>query len=106
MAWEPDNSSSAFAGKAPRIVRPDPRQTIWNALGYGGNGVSFSTWAGKRIAQRVGGNDDLDEVFRLPIYASPLRYSNLFETIQSEAVACQSRALIRPWCAKVRENKP
>jgi glycine/D-amino acid oxidase-like deaminating enzyme len=71
----------------PRIVQPDPHQTIWHALGYGGNGVSFSTWAGKRIAQRVAGKDHLDEVFRLPIYASPLQYPNLFETIQSEALA-------------------
>jgi glycine/D-amino acid oxidase-like deaminating enzyme len=41
----------------PRITRPDPAQTVWHAVGYGGNGVSFSTWAGKRVAQRVAGKD-------------------------------------------------
>ena len=38
----------------PRITRPDPHQSVWYAVGYGGNGVSFSTWAGKRLAQRIG----------------------------------------------------
>ena len=27
----------------PRIARPDPSQSVWYAVGYGGNGVSFST---------------------------------------------------------------
>jgi glycine/D-amino acid oxidase-like deaminating enzyme len=71
----------------PRIVRPDPRQTVWYALGYGGNGVSFSTWAGKRLAQRVAGKDAGQEVFDLPIYNSPLEYPNLFNVVRSEAFA-------------------
>ena len=71
----------------PRITRPDPSQTVWHALGYGGNGVSFSTWAGKRLAQRVAGKDGNQEVFNLPIYNSPLEYPNLFGKVRSEAFA-------------------
>ena len=71
----------------PRITRPDPAQTVWHALGYGGNGVSFSTWAGKRLAQRVAGKDGNDAVFQLPIYNSPLEYPNLFNVVRSQAFA-------------------
>ena len=71
----------------PRLTRPDPTQTVWHALGYGGNGVSFSTWAGKRIAQRVAGKDQGQEVFQLPIYSSPLEYPNFFKLFRSEALA-------------------
>ncbi|MCX7225552.1 MAG: FAD-binding oxidoreductase [Burkholderiales bacterium] len=71
----------------PRIARPDPAQTVWHAVGYGGNGVSFSTWAGKRLAERVAGKDGGNEVFQLPIYSSPLEYPNLFGLVRSEAFA-------------------
>lgn len=71
----------------PRITRPDPGQTVWHALGYGGNGVSFSTWAGKRLAQRVAGKDGGEVVFNLPIYHSPLEYPNLFNLVRSPAFA-------------------
>jgi len=71
----------------PRITRPDPKQTVWYAVGYGGNGVSFSTWAGKRLAQRVAGQDGGQEVFQLPIYSTPLEYPNLFNSVRSEAFA-------------------
>jgi len=71
----------------PRITRPDPAQTVWHALGYGGNGVSFSTWAGKRLAQRVAGKDGHDAVFKLPIYHSALEYPNLFNVVRSQAFA-------------------
>jgi len=71
----------------PRITRPDPAQTVWHALGYGGNGVSFSTWAGKRLAQRVAGKDGGEAVFNLPIYHSPLEYPNLFNVVRSQAFA-------------------
>jgi glycine/D-amino acid oxidase-like deaminating enzyme len=71
----------------PRISRPDPAQTVWHAVGYGGNGVSFSTWAGKRLAERVAGKDGGNEVFQLPIYNSPLEYPNLFGLVRSEAFA-------------------
>ena len=71
----------------PRITRPDPRQTVWYAVGYGGNGVSFSTWAGKRLAERVAGKDQGQAVFALPIYSTPLEYPNLFNTVRSQAFA-------------------
>ncbi len=71
----------------PRITRPDPAQTIWYAVGYGGNGVSFSTWAGKRLAERVVGKDAGNPVFELPIYAGALEYPNLFNLVRSEAFA-------------------
>ncbi len=71
----------------PRITRPDPAQSIWYAVGYGGNGVSFSTWAGKRLAERVAGKDSGQEVFQLPIYASPLEYPNVLEVVRSPAFA-------------------
>jgi glycine/D-amino acid oxidase-like deaminating enzyme len=71
----------------PRIVRPDPSRAVWHALGYGGNGVSFSTWAGKRLAQRVAGKDAGQEVFELPIYRAPLEYPNLFGLVRSPALA-------------------
>ncbi|MEP7059031.1 MAG: FAD-dependent oxidoreductase, partial [Caldimonas sp.] len=71
----------------PRIARPDPAQSIWYAVGYGGNGVSFSTQAGKRLAERIVGNDVGREVFDLPIYKSPLQFPNLLELVESEAFA-------------------
>lgn len=53
----------------PRIVQPDPSQTLYYALGYGGNGVSYSARAGQRLAQWIAGKGrDLD----LPIFTSPL----------------------------------
>ena len=71
----------------PRIARPDPAQTVWYAVGYGGNGVSFSTWAGKRLAERVAGRDAGQVVFQLPIYNTPLEYPNLFNRVRCEAFA-------------------
>ena len=71
----------------PRIARPDPAQSIWYAVGYGGNGVSFSTWAGKRLAQRVLGHDQDRAVFSLPIYGSPLEYPNAFGLVRSPLLA-------------------
>jgi glycine/D-amino acid oxidase-like deaminating enzyme len=71
----------------PRITQPDPKQKVWYALGYGGNGVSFSTWAGKRLAELVAGSKTNAEVFKLPIYNSPLEFPNLFGKVRSEALA-------------------
>lgn len=71
----------------PRIARPDPAQTIWYAVGYGGNGVSFSTWAGKRLAQRMAGQDAERAVFSLPIYDGPLEYPNAFGVVRSPLLA-------------------
>lgn len=53
----------------PRICQPDPEQSIFYAMGYGGNGVMYSAQAGRRMAQMVAGKGgELD----LPIFTSPL----------------------------------
>lgn len=53
----------------PRVFQPDPKQTIYYALGYGGNGVMYSAQAGRRMAQLVAGKKiEVD----LPIFTSPL----------------------------------
>lgn len=68
----------------PRIHQPDPRQSIYYALGYGGNGVMYSAQAGKRLAQWIAGEGGrLD----LPIFTSRLPYPNLCERIESQALA-------------------
>lgn len=54
----------------PRITQPDPDQHIYYAFGYGGNGVSFSSFAGRRLAERVVGKGG--KQWDLPIYNSPL----------------------------------
>ncbi|MDB5500237.1 MAG: dependent oxidoreductase [Tardiphaga sp.] len=54
----------------PRIFRPDPGQTLFYALGYGGNGVSYSAQAGRRMAQMIGGQSFVGQ--DLPIFTSPL----------------------------------
>ena len=71
----------------PRIIRPDPARAVWYALGYGGNGVSFSTHAGRRLAERVAGRDAGRAVFDLPIYNSPLPFPNVLNRIESEVFA-------------------
>jgi len=55
----------------PRITQPDASQQVFYALGYGGNGVSFSAHAGRRMAQRIAGQAE-PAVMKLPIYDSPL----------------------------------
>lgn len=54
----------------PRIFRPDPKQDLFYALGYGGNGVSYSAQAGRRMAQMVAGQPFKGQ--DLPIFNSPL----------------------------------
>lgn len=71
----------------PRITRPDATRKVWYALGYGGNGVSFSTWAGKRLAERIAGRDAGRDTFQLPIYDTPLQHPNLFGAVRSPAFA-------------------
>ena len=56
-------------------------------MGYGGYGVSFSTWAGKRLAERVAGKDSGREVFELPIYHSQLPFPNVLGVVESRAFA-------------------
>jgi taurine dehydrogenase large subunit len=53
----------------PRVFQPDPRETVYYALGYGGNGVSYSAQAGRRLAERIAGKSDRQD---LPIFKSPL----------------------------------
>ena len=71
----------------PRITQPEPDKKIWYAVGYGGNGVSFSTWAGKRLAERMAGQDAGREVFELPIYRSPLPFPNVLGLVESPVFA-------------------
>jgi glycine/D-amino acid oxidase-like deaminating enzyme len=90
----------------PRISQPDPARKLWYALGYGGNGVSFSTWAGKRLAERIAGRDPGREVFQLPIYATPLEPPNLFGVLRSPAFAPFRRLgqrLLYRWYARQDE---
>jgi glycine/D-amino acid oxidase-like deaminating enzyme len=69
----------------PRIVQPEPNETVYYAVGYGGNGVSFSQHAGRRMADRIAGTERVE--FSLPIYNSVLEYPNVFNTIRSRAFA-------------------
>lgn len=54
----------------PRIVQPEVGESVFYALGYGGNGVSFSAHAGRRLAELIAGKNSA--VSDLPIYQSPL----------------------------------
>lgn len=53
----------------PRIFQPDPKQTIYYALGYGGNGVMYFAQAGWRMAEQVAGKAEKPN---LPVLRSPL----------------------------------
>jgi glycine/D-amino acid oxidase-like deaminating enzyme len=57
----------------PRVVQPDAAQQVFYALGYGGNGVSFSAHAGRRMAQRIAGERDAAAEL-LPIYRDALPF--------------------------------
>ncbi|WEM44188.1 FAD-binding oxidoreductase (plasmid) [Photobacterium sp. DA100] len=68
----------------PRIYQPNANQSIYYALGYGGNGVMYSAQAGKRLAQWIAGEaKDLN----LPIFQSKLPFPNIQEMVESEAFA-------------------
>ena len=68
----------------PRIVQPDPKERIFYAMGYGGNGVMYSSQAGRRMAQRIAGRGaELD----LPIFQDRLPFPNVREMVVSEAFA-------------------
>ncbi|MEP6557319.1 MAG: FAD-dependent oxidoreductase [Burkholderiales bacterium] len=69
----------------PRVTQPDAKESVYYALGYGGNGVSFSAHAGRRMAQRIAGKQD--NAFTLPIYQAPLEYPNAFNLVRSRAFA-------------------
>ena len=69
----------------PRITQPDPKQSIFYALGYGGNGVMYSAQAGRRMAQLIAGKGDS---LNLPIFTSQLPYPNVCSPkIESELFA-------------------
>ncbi len=68
----------------PRIVQPDPKQTIYYALGYGGNGVMYSAQAGRRMAQCIAGDKGVPA---LPIFGSTLPFPNVLEMVESQAFA-------------------
>ena len=53
----------------PRVFQPDAEQQIFYALGYGGNGVTYSAQASKRMAEQIAGKKAEPD---LPIFASPL----------------------------------
>lgn len=52
----------------PRIVQPDAGERLFYALGYGGNGVSYSAQAGRRLAELVAGRS----LRQLPIFTGEL----------------------------------
>ncbi|HWF48495.1 MAG TPA: FAD-dependent oxidoreductase [Bryobacteraceae bacterium] len=54
----------------PRVYRPDPTRALVYALGYGGNGVSYSAQAGRRMAQMIARQQFKAQ--DLPIFNSPL----------------------------------
>ncbi|HSH49583.1 MAG TPA: FAD-binding oxidoreductase [Halomonas sp.] len=68
----------------PRIHQPNAKETVYYALGYGGNGVMYSAQAGRRLAQWIAGHgQELD----LPIFTSRLPYPNIREMVESQAFA-------------------
>ena len=68
----------------PRIVQPDPKQSIFYSLGYGGNGVMYSAQAGRRMAERIAGKASDTG---LPIFNSKLPYPNMMDMVESQAFA-------------------
>ena len=69
----------------PRIAQPDPKQSIFYALGYGGNGVMYSAQAGRRLAAKIAGKG---EGLDLPIFTSQLPYPNVLDPkIESQMFA-------------------
>ncbi len=68
----------------PRIVQPNKNETLYYAMGYGGNGVMYSAQAGRRLAQLIAGKGgELD----LPIFQSRLPFPNVREMVTSEVFA-------------------
>ncbi len=69
----------------PRITQPDPAQSIYYAMGYGGNGVMYSAQAGKRLAALIAGKSSA--LPELPIFRSPLPFPNVREMVESQMFA-------------------
>ncbi len=56
--------------RMPHFARPAPG--LWAASGYSGHGVATATWAGKMIAQAIGGETDgFDIMARVPTPTFP-----------------------------------
>jgi glycine/D-amino acid oxidase-like deaminating enzyme len=53
----------------PPIVQPATADCLFYSIGYGGNGVSYSTQAGRRLAELVAGKEN---VHALPIFQGQL----------------------------------
>jgi len=67
----------------PRIMQPNASESVFYSVGYGGNGVSFSAHAGRRMAARIAGKQL--SMLDLPIYNTELEYPNLFNVVRSRA---------------------
>ena len=81
----------------PRIVQPDPKQSIFYSLGYGGNGVMYSAQAGRRMASASAGKASDTG---LPIFNSKLPYPNMMELVGVASVRPRpppGPALPVPW---------
>ncbi len=68
----------------PRITQPNPTESVYYALGYGGNGVMYSAQAGRRMAELVAGKTLPKNV---PFFDSKLPYPIAFNTIESPLFA-------------------
>lgn len=68
----------------PRIFQANPKETIYYAMGYGGNGVMYSAQAGKRLAQLIAGDKTGMD---MPIFESQLPYPNVKEIVESQIFA-------------------
>ncbi len=67
----------------PRIVQPDPKASLYYALGYGGNGVMYSAQAGRRLAENIAGVRTPE----LQIFRSRLPFPNVREMVEAEMFA-------------------
>lgn len=67
----------------PRIYQPNPSETVYYALGYGGNGVMYSAQAGRRLAENIAGIRTPE----LPIFRSKLPFPNVREMVEAEMFA-------------------
>lgn len=68
----------------PRIFQANPKETIYYALGYGGNGVMYSAQAGKRLAQLIARDKTGMD---MPIFESQLQFPNVKEVVASQIFA-------------------
>lgn len=67
----------------PRIFQPDSMQSIYYAMGYGGNGVMYSAQAGLRLAQIIAG----EKISEIPIFQSKLPFPNILNLVEAQSFA-------------------